>query len=242
MSKYVKDGSAYAYKVSFMVDGELVVPDVDSVYLTVTNNAGTIIDYYDELQLAVPALATSYVEEFSGADNTSTLTYEFRHLEFRFTYQDKTYFIRDSYILRESLNFPLNEQDVRDLLGVSSSEAPDNAIDIFRAYDGVKLDAGEAVNLDTIISGGSILIPSVIEAVKYKAALALMISIQTSMFQMEQADNTIYNRFQNIDFAGIIDQLTKKYSSLLNVVLEIDTPEAPLLSTLAVGTDPVTNT
>lgn len=209
MTKYVQVSKAHAYKINFVVDGEPVTPS--SAKFTLTRNDGTVMGGFDETALTIAAGATSYTVAIPGSANAATLDSELRYCVTEFTYNSRTYILRDFYFLRDTLNFPLTEEQVRAALGLSSTELPDESIDIIRAYEQVQLDVPDT-DLSNILEGGTELLPVLVEAVTYKAALQSASVMQSSMLQMEQADNTLYRRFEEIDFDGIFKRLEKAYS------------------------------
>lgn len=236
MAKYVESTKGSSHRIDFIVDGEFVVPSAATY--TLRKNDGTVVGGLEDETITLTSTSTSTVISVSGANNTATLPYELRYLEVAFTYGGAVYRSDIVYNLRTSIRFPLSVTDVEAVLGTS---VPDGYIDILSAYDLVQLDAPE-VNLGNILSGGTVLLPSLIEAVKYKAALDVAISIQNSMMQMEQADNTLYRRFEEIDFEGLRKQLSMRYSAALDKLLGVTSSNltTPLYSTLAQGTDAVT--
>lgn len=237
MTEYVQVSKAHAYKINFVVDGEPVTPS--SAMFTLTRNDGTVMGGFDESALTIGADATSVIVSIPGSANAATLDSELRYCTTEFVYDGKTYILRDFYFLRSELNFPLSPNDVRAALGLSSSELPDASIDIIHSYDQVQLDLPD-VSLSNILETGSDLIPTLIDAVKYKAALEAATVIQSTMLQMEQADNTLYRRFAEVDFDGIMANLAKKYSlALLRLSGATDSTTATLVIVTA-DTDNIT--
>jgi len=236
MVKYVESTKASSHRINFIVDGEFVVPSVATY--TLRKNDGTVVSSLEDVTITLTDASTSAVISVAGSANTATLPYELRYLEVSFTYEGAVYRSDLVYNLRTSIRFPVSHSDVEAVLGTS---VPEGYIDILSAYDLVQLDAPE-INLGNILSGGTVLLPSLIEAVKYKAALDVAVSIQNSMMQMEQADNTLYRRFEEIDFEGLRKQLSLRYSNALDKLLGVTSSNltTPLYSTLAQGTDALT--
>lgn len=238
MSKYVTAGSASVHHVDFLVGGELVVPT--SASYTLTKNDGTALQ--TNSPLTVTSTTTGVDITISSGNNTVSLPNEVRYLSVKFVYGGTTYTIDQYYLLRSNTRFPLSPDDVRAVLGLQSSELDDSNIDILRAYDLVQSDV-EDVDLAAVLSGGTALLPTLIEAVKIKAAMVSTVGIEASMFQMEQADNTLYKRFASVDFNAIRGDLSGRYSQLLALLADEDTTAgAVTISQLAFGTDPVTGT
>lgn len=240
MSKYVKSGTDYNYKVLYKVDGNFVTPS--SATITVQKNDGTVVGSIEDTALTIPVGATSSLFTISGANNTATLNYEVRYVNVEFVYNSKTYYINDFYTLRTSLLLPITKEEVRNFVGMDESELSDEQIDLFSAYDELKADVTEA-NIDTLLSSGSSLIPSIKTALKAKAAINGLTMIETLLFQSKQADNTLFKRFSDVDFNSMLARLTSQYNaavSALNGVVEGEAVSVtPFL--ISTGTDPVTN-
>lgn len=222
----VQSNTDYVFRADFVVSGDFVSPDTGSVLLTMQRNDGVVITGYNKEPLTVAPNATSVLVNIPAADNAPTLPNEIRYLTIDFTVDDVPYKISRFYMLRESVLFPLTPDDVRALLGVDELVIPDSSIDILGAYGLVKSDAGE-VDLDAIMTTGGDLLPTVIEAVRYRAAMMYVPIMQNTMFQSEQSDNTNYKRFAKVDFAALSDSLLARYAELLGLL--IGTPAIPTL-------------
>lgn len=238
MAKYAQTGKDFAYKINFVVDGQPV--QATSATMTVTRNDGTIVGDFDEKDLTIPPEGYAVTEVIEAADNTASVPNELRYIEVAFVFNDQTYFLRDYYMLRANMNFPLTVDEIRAVLGADGSEIPDSWIDIFAAYAAVQADVPDT-NLDNILSSGSDLLPTLIAAVKYKAAMGLIGSAQSAMFQSEQADNTLYKRFAKIDFTGLQNTLAGQYSAALLLLAGNTTGgTTPTLAIVTAETDYIT--
>ena len=237
--KYTRSGAGCAYRVDFIVDGELVAPDTGSVSFSLKDNA--LQELWTANPITVPAGQSSVTVVINGSLNSRTLTYEVRYIEVSFLYNGAPYTISDHYIIIDSTNFPLNPGDVRAVLGLTLEEVPNEQIDIISALASVQDEVGDDFDLDALVVAGNASTRHIIEAVKLRAAVDLVASIQTSLFQMEQSDNTLYKRFSKIDFVAIEAALRGRYA----VALAAITAEAVSERTLAIvatGIDPITNT
>lgn len=239
MPIYVEADKDYAHTVDYTVNGQLVTPA--SATYTIRDNAGAVVDSLEDQTITIAENATSTVISIPAAANDKTLAYELRYVEVSFVYDGSTYNIVDHYVIRDDLRFPLTRDQVRAVLGLSSSELPDDSVDIYRAYGLVEDDVGDEANLTTILTGGTSSLPDLIDAVKYKAASLIVGTIEAHMMQSEQADNTLYRRFENIDFEKLRKEISGLYSLALNKILGVTTPTTPTLSLLATGTDVITN-
>jgi hypothetical protein len=235
--KYAEANKIFNYPISFVVDGELVSPD--SATITVLQNDGTVADSINEINVTVPFDVTRVTYPISSAANSANLTSNLRFVEVKFTYEGIEYAIKDYYQIVSGINVPVNEQDVRNLLGMTESEMPDNAINILAAYS--ELDNFlEDVDLGNIISTGSSLILPLQKAVKNKAAMDCALMLELLIFQSEQADNTVYKRFTNFDFKDLYNRLRLNISEALTELRQIDDPEQIAYFTVFTDADPIT--
>lgn len=235
--KYAADGQTYVYHVDFHVNGELVHPSAASY--TVRDNAGAIVNSLEDETITLGATDTGANITLNGTTNTGTLPNELRYIEVSFVYAAATYSAVDFYMLRANMRFPLKPDEVKAAVGLGSQEYPDDQIDIFNAFFLVQSEVTD-VNLTTVLETGSANLPHLINAVKYKAALLLVPALQSATMQMEQADNTLYKRFMEIDFDSIAAGLAGLYSQAVNSLRGLQEPAIPVLSLLAQGTDPLT--
>lgn len=238
MAKYVGSGTAYTYHVDFIVDGELVVPS--SATIKITNNAGSVVGSYNNSALTLASGATGANVNISNVDNTPTLDNEIRYIEVKFTVNSIVYTHKDFYLLKDNVQFPLDPLDVLSVLGMTSGDVNPNTVDILSAYVSVKEDAGGLADVDIILQTGSSLLPTLIDTVKYKAAMMISIGAQNSLMQMEQSDNTLYRRFMEIDFKSMDKKISDLYQSSLYKLQGSPVAESPVISLVVFGTDPVT--
>lgn len=233
--KYAVAGKSYVQHFDFEVDGQLVVPTAASY--SVRNNAQEIVEGLEDETIDLTSSPTSInimlAEEVQTVDAPNTL----RYVDLQFTYGDIVYQVGDFYGVRESMILPIKPDQVRFVLGVSDAELPDEAIDLYQAYFLVQGEVG--LTLDDIITSGSEQLPYLVEAVICKAAMSFYTSMQTSIMQSEQADNSLYKRFAKVDFGALKAELAGRYAIALRQ-LTGDVAVTPLLSTLAQGTDAVT--
>lgn len=234
MTRYGQTGSAFSYKTDFVVDGELVSPT--SAKITVQKNDGSATSVTD-VALSMQADDTSASYVIPASVNNTTLPQEIRYITVKFTYEGVEYVINDLYFLRSSLLIPTTKADVRALVAMSTTELPDENIDLFYAYS--ELDSDLEGTLASLISAGSLLIPKIQKALTAKAAFNSCQMIEMMYFQSEQADNTTYKRFSKVDFEALLARLDGIYNDALVEVTGTDTT-IPSLFIVATGTDVIT--
>ena len=233
--KYVAEDADTVVHIDFIVDGELVTPD--SVTYTVTDSQGNVVQSLEDVDLE--DFTTSAEIALDGNVNTKVLLNEVRYVDVIFIYNDGRYLTQKFYFIRENVRFPLSKDEVRTVLGVTSSEISDEMIDIFSSYQDVKDDLG--TDLDGTLEGGGVEVPHIINATKYKAAINVSDTLELLVFRSEAVDNDKYSRFSGADFDAIRGRLTVKYNEFLRSISG-DDPTDTTLFIVSNQTDPVTNT
>lgn len=238
---YVKSGTNLNLPIDFIVDGDFVVPDSTSVTVTVSDLSGDTITGFDALAITgLDENSTHFTLTIPDTANTKTDSYEIRFVHCDFTVDSKVYQVRTTYQIVDRVDLPIAPQEIRNLLGLSSSELPDENIDLMKAYLDAEEDAGESLN--TLITTGDTA-QYIFEAVKLKAALNVLPVLELVAVQSEQADNVVYKRFQSIDFDAIRDAYSKRYNSLLQKAIpDLAGSESfsPVFSVLSFGDDSIT--
>lgn len=237
--KYVKTDSNHSFYIEFMVDNELVTPDTGTVTATLTKPDGTVLSGYDAV--AVTPDGDSYTVFTVGSSaNGKTNDYELRHLEIYFEYNSKPHTILVNYNIVDRINIPVTEDEVRAVLGISVDEWPDDNIDIIKAYyDLQEEEQLESIDVDSTLEGGTSIVRNLIEAIKLKAALNIIPVLQIVVVQSQQADNTLFRRFEEVDFEAIRNMLIAEYSHHVSLVAGEDSVTLTYTTT-GVGTDAVT--
>jgi len=239
MTRYVANNQVSSHKISFIVDGDFVSPD--SASYSLYDNDGVIVEALQDVVITIGSEQTFAAITIPADANTRVLPTEIRFLEVTYVVDGATYTTTEFYIIKENIRLPVDKNDVRLLFGALQNELPDDMIDLISAFGLVKEDLPD-IDLDAIISTGSELLPSLISAIKYRAAMTLSISVQNSMMQSEQADNNSYKRFDNKNFADFFDNFSAEYRRALAILLGDAVPVigAPVFSLMVTGVDPVT--
>lgn len=239
MTVYVGINTPYNYKANFVVEGRAVTPT--SATITLKNNTGAVVGGIEDEPLVIDTDATYSIFTVGASDNVPTLDYEIRTFTINFEYEGKDYVFNESYILRQIYFTAVTPDDVRALVGMSSDELPDASIDINGAYERVKA-AVTGASLDNIFSSGSALISTARLAIMLAAALYGMKAFELSVMQSEQADNTLYKRFNSMDFTGIVDRLERDLAIAIATLngVALGATDVVTVFQVATGTDPVT--
>lgn len=238
MPKYVESNTVLNYKVDFILEGQLVNPT--SASITLTKNDGTVVDSIENDDITIVDDATSAVYTIPNSANIKTLDYELRNILIKFVYEGNIYYIKDFYSLINPVNIPVSYDDVRGVFGLREIE--DTEIDINSAFFKLSNDVGPDINLNTLISTGSSLIPYILRGVAINAALASCGLIELKIFQSEQSDNTLYKRFQSPDFKSARLEIADEYTNIILALQGVTTNDVVSVSGFIVvtNTDPVT--
>lgn len=236
MPKYVLNNTALNYAIDFEVDGEKVIPT--SATITLTNNAGSVVGSINNSSVTITGPRSVFT--ISAGNNTTSLDYDLRFIDVDFVYNSKSYHIHDYYTIKSNFRIPVTAEDVRLFVGLTAAEISDDQIDIFGATSQVQDDMTS--NITTLISSGSALIPTLQVAIKAKAAFNCLTFIETTIMQSEQADNTLYRRYDRINFQDMFTRLQGAYDTAINKLNGVTVGDADAVTIfLAVtGTDPVT--
>lgn len=234
--QYVFSGDDATITVPLIVDGEYVVPDLNSVFYTLRGNDGSVI--LGNQAVVTDANTTEVHIAIAGAHNTKGLTVENRFLILLFKVNNKQYRISKSYRVVDFIAMTASESDVRDLLGLHGGELPDSSIDLIGAYFSLKADLGGTV-LDDALEAGDETAFAANNAIAIKAALEILPSARVRASQRERFDSSETWRFAEIDW----DKIERELRDAL--ALEISTItgeefEPPVLFTLSTRTDPFT--
>lgn len=232
---YATAGEQHNILVEFLVDGVPVIPDTINYWLF--DNASSIVDNLDDITVSPEGEAV--IITIPDTANIRTKPIEYRKLYLEFTVNGMTYNVVKHYFLKDAIFFPLSAEDVRAVIGVGNEELPDDMIDITTAYESVKTDTN-GLDLDTIMENGAAEAEYIIKAVSFKAALNCVYYLNTTVMKIEQADNTMYERFNGFDFKGTLNRLSSNYSKYINLLIGKQTGTTLTYSLISTGTDVIT--
>jgi len=239
MAGYVSSGKDFTYNLDFVVKGELVSPEVAKY--TLRDNVGEPIAGQEDVEIYLgDSNPTSIGFVIPGSANGKTKQTELRFIDIDFQYDGLPYHRNDYYEIHDPIRLPVSLNAVRFLVGADSDEITDEQIDLVSALRAVQTDVGSSFDISTIIGEGTSALPAVIEAIKLRAAMSLTVGLETGLMQMEQADNTVYRRFANMDFDGLASRLTAAYKQALVAITGAPSLAVPTFLIVATGTDPVT--
>jgi hypothetical protein len=235
------DNKASSLYVEFLSDGEFVVPDAGSIFLTLRNNAGTVISGYDSLALADVTVSTMLYSVPQAVNVIGAVDFETRYARVDFKYEGKPLVSEQVYKLGPFLPISANEAEVRSLFGVRELELPDSDIDLRGAFYLLKEDYPEAMATSLTATATSWWAN---RAIILMAAQQVGPSLPVRALKQEDLNNANQIR-ANIDWERVMAGIMSEFSIVMNKLQEAasvaggGTP-TPIL-VLSLPTDPVTN-
>lgn len=143
-------GTAYPLYVEFLQEGEFVIPDPGSIFLTIRDNAGEIVAGYNGLALAdtlVSTLTYSIPQEVNTPKLIGTPgNFETRYVRVDFSSAGRPLSSEQIYRIAGFVPLTATPAEVRALFGARDKELPDSDIDLMGAY------FMQAVGYPTVIS------------------------------------------------------------------------------------------
>lgn len=201
--------------IPFIVDGEYVVPDEDSVVYSVRDTTGALIAGLTSVAVTWVANATEAFITIPAVNNAQTVEHEIRSIIVSFTVGGKPHSFRENYRLHPWINTTVTPESVRALLGLTSIELPDRDINIPAAYYILGRTMGGTTFADALVSG-TYKAELANSAIVVQAALSFVISIPMRAIRSEKAGETAYERYPRRNWDNLTTQLTNELEKLLD--------------------------
>jgi hypothetical protein len=203
----------------FMHDGQFVIPDPGSVRVTIRDNDGVTIQDWSRVVQPDPVSTTfSLVVPAAVNDLSSGNALESRYVRLEYAYEGKAYGKNVSYRLTPFLPIQATPAGVRNRLGATETEMPDETIDIHEAY--YKLLPGYPEILPAALKAKDGSCISANNAIEIKAALELMPGISSKILQSETQDNGTYARMK-VNFERLQALLENQLIEELRMMVEV---------------------
>jgi hypothetical protein len=211
-------GQAQTVILEFMVDGQPVVPDANTIGFTAWDNGGSIIQKYNFSQ-PVDAVPTqmSVVMSLALSDIPSNVLFESRYLRADFMYNSKPYSVSKAYRLHHMIPMTEGPQSVRALVGADHDELPDDDIDLIAAY--MELAAIYGAAIDTALRRTDVIAMAANNAIALQAAVSLCQSMQSRLLKSEKADNSGFERAA-MDFIKLEGDLRGQLAARLQQITD----------------------
>jgi hypothetical protein len=236
--QHVFAGQATSILIDFIVDDEFVMPDVGTVNYTVRDNTGNPVVGHISVAVVTTTETTTISVVIPAEVNTNALEFENRFMTVEFQVGGQSYQIQKIYRVINWINISAQRHQVREHLGISPQELPENEVDLIEAYYDVKEDLG-STDLDTILTAGSRLTFYANWMIIYKAALKALPSLQLRVLQSEKTDTLQRARLAKIDLDKLGRDTSAVYSNAKAIVTGVVT-ENPTLLLVTTEIDPVT--
>lgn len=170
--------------------------------------------------VAITSGQLSYLVEIAANLNTLTKPL-FEQLTLEWEYTTATQAVDESitYTIHAPLGFPVSHEGVRMKLGVSDEELPDDDISLFEGYVSFKGLVGEDTDLSAFVTSGNLDSYKITKAIEALAALALIPSLQIRLPKKYDSGTSAYERWNTIDWEGLIAELNNLVAAGLDVVI-----------------------
>jgi hypothetical protein len=235
--KYHLADSDLAIGIDFMVNGDAVVPEVDSVKATLRGQDGTPKSGWNNKAITTLDTSTSVSIVVEASANAVVTSPESRVLVVTFLHQGSQYEIRRTYMVTEWLNIAATPDQVRAYYGLTSREIPDEDVCFERLFFKLTKDIDRA-DLDALFADSETALDANRLLVLMSCA-EMVPSLQLRLKQSERSDQVQYLRLFKLDFDRITKDIAGEIASLLDDLAITDEVQ-PVLLALSQPTDPVT--
>ncbi len=222
----------------FMHDGQYIIPDADSVKVTLRDNDGLTIQDWSRAVQPDPN-STSFALVIPAAINNipGGNALETRYVRVEYAFEGKPHAKNISYRLTPFIPIQATPAGVRNRLGATETEMPDDSIDVHEAY--YKLLPSYPEVLPTAMTSTDASCIAANNAIEIKAALELMPGISGKMLQSETQDNGMYARMK-VNFERLQALLEQQLINELQMMVEVSSGiiTAPGGGTLMLLTNP----
>lgn len=234
-------GKASPLYVEFQQEGEFVIPDVGSVFLTIRNTTGLVLAGYDALAIPGVILSTFTYAVPQAVNVIGVVDFETRYVRFDFRCAGKPLVMEQVYQLSNFVPLTATPAEVRSLFGARDRELPDSDIDLLGGY--FALRAKYPTEMVTALTGVTTA-QDANRAVVLTTGLQLFPSIPSRILKEEGLNNATQIR-ASIDWETLHRQLLAELGVVLGrlqaeasvSVVALPTPLLVLTNPI----DPVTN-
>lgn len=229
--------TAITTRLEFMVGGVPVIPDPDSVKVTLRGADGAILS--GPTTFLVPGTYLDYT--VSAGDNTPAVagTLETRFVHGFFTYQGFPHTVRFNYRLSPFIPMTGTEDTVRGLLGMTQDELEDSDIDLFQGYYTLLVKVPGLPN--QLVSGDATALAAN-DAIATQTALLKAESLASRFSSSQEEADSKFARLSKFDPYRLVQDLSGKLEALVSDLAGTTSyAAAPTLFVVAARTtDPIT--
>lgn len=213
---YKVKGANAIFTIDFKVDGEFVIPELDSVYLTVRDSS--LISYPSYNNQPLPGITTSsYQLSVDSIVQTTSEETTLRFVQLKFTSNGVVHSQNFSYTVTDFLPITVSAEDVRNIFGAEYREIPDDSFDIPFQYFRLNRKYGALFKSAYLDAVGS---QHANRVLAYACALSLIISAPTRILKRERTSDSSEFERQRVDFTALEAKITSMMSQEVVLTLE----------------------
>ena len=203
---------------------------------------GTIVDGIEDEVVTLGVGAISARIDIPAASNTvSKPLFETRTITWTYPTNSGTVNGSISYVVQKAIPFPATPEGVRQLLGVTPEEIPDDRIDLLGAYlEFIKPLNDPDTVLEPYTTSGDADAYKITRAIEALAALETLPTLQIALAARFDSGTNSYQRWNKIDWEGMAERLMNYVQEAIIIVEPtLEFVISPIFM-LSVRTDPLT--
>lgn len=224
---YALNGDELSYPVRFLVEGDYVVPDADSVKVTLRGQTGNVISGWNRKAIDHEAKSAIKVVIDGSANTTTGGQREKRTVIVEFEVDGVAFKRTSHYFLTDYLNITATPADVRRVFGVEPTELPDSMVSVEEAYYDLIRIYNDKTTLDTAL-GDSDKMQMANQLIVAAAANRVLQSLQTRLYKIEASDQESFTRF-DVDFPAMAAKVAAMGTEAADAVFDRSEVSPPLL-------------
>ena len=209
-------GENATFTIDFTVDGEYVVPDESSLFLTVRDSSGIPYPGLNKASLADVTTTSTEVEIDSVVQSTDD-DYALRYLTVYFKYLTRQYQVDVPFTVHQFIPLGVSKENIRDLFGAEYRELPDSDIDLYLNYFIMVKEYGETFKL---AFSTALAVHNVNLALSYFTALSLIPQMRSRLLSRERNDTSEFERFK-INFDALKLEFEARLQAELTKTFEL---------------------
>lgn len=226
----LKEGAELELK-DFYIQGRYLTPDAGNVAVVVYNDQG-VEEYSSVGSFDAPYHILAGELMFTSLD----AAYEFFTIKVTFQSNGRSHTFKDIIRLQRDPMIYTDENAVRNLLGASEKELPNEEIDIYGAFAELSVEIG----IDFISDNSNI--KNANDLITYHEALKQLDSLELKLLKSDEFDDIRQARLAKFNYEAMKARLTNVYIRLKNnFAEEFVVGDNPLL-TVVTRTDPFLGT
>lgn len=210
----VVTGKNISFTIEFLgASGELVIPVTSSFSYKLLKLDGTAIT---TVAPTLGATDTTYDLLLSSpnTDKFSSEDYDPVKVEWQYETSEGVIYKSKPYRLIISPMYQVVPEDIRQLIGASNMELPEESINLFDSYITVK-NLETNIVMDTLLSAGGYQAKLASDLIKYHSAATVAATLQLRLLQSHQEDNIVASRFSTVDLDKLKNYMQDGYNKTI---------------------------